>query len=705
MKQGIPGSRALRVACACALALGIAPAAAWGAADGEQPASDVDALQEIVEDIPDGGETAALSEKNELQPCDNADSIPSNEQEPSENSTNPEDAGKNAVESGSSESIFKDSNFKLRAQPLSVHVKDEGQAEEQTTTLDDVKLNLDTTDVDAHVYRCAFSNTLHPKKDWGIPYSLSIPEGANEDDYQIICDDQDVHVGVSSDIEKGNSLVIFTSAEETRSATIKVVSYNDNMDKIEHDSVEITITTTIHEEPLTFTANENCTILAEWGQYQVYDITGIENEGSIFSINEAGVTCAFFDGPWDVIKSVQSSNPSVLSVNTDNYSSTVSVKSPGTALITLTLADDREFTNLVTVETFEDKIERELKFTEDETDMNLFEPISAEKFEDKFVSTGSLSNEESNFFIESSDEEVLRYESNADGPNNLAVLKPGTVTLTLYYPIWTDDGPLVTDTMTVNVVLDQTPLATAAPESNVEAGLIVSNDATNSLVRSNDLSLKATVGGLDDLTAENRERLEIYTNGGNPIIVPIDLSLVDQSGATFNGYSDQADYKFLLKLKVEGDIAKADPASLSVVYLGSDELEPVVSWSEDGHLFILTTHFSPYAIVGQAKSAVGDDTGSNGNGSQGGGSGSNGSSGDNMTNVADKGASNGSGASDESGSDKGSSNANGKGSAAKGSTSLAQTGDALLALAISLVLGAVAAAGALMLAQRRMSRW
>lgn len=51
MKGSILGSRALRAACACALALGIAPAAAWGAADGEQAASDVDALQEVVEDV------------------------------------------------------------------------------------------------------------------------------------------------------------------------------------------------------------------------------------------------------------------------------------------------------------------------------------------------------------------------------------------------------------------------------------------------------------------------------------------------------------------------------------------------------------------------------------------------------------------------------------------------------------------------------
>lgn len=66
--------------------------------------------------------------------------------------------------------------------------------------------------------------------------------------------------------------------------------------------------------------------------------------------------------------------------------------------------------------------------------------MSGNEFASKFVSTGNLPDYESDFAIESSDGEVLRYESNTDGPSNLVVLKPGTVTLTLYYPIWTDDG-------------------------------------------------------------------------------------------------------------------------------------------------------------------------------------------------------------------------------------------------------------------------
>lgn len=81
MKRSILGSRALRAACACALALGIAPAAAWGAADGEQPASDVEALQEAVEDISQEGD-GGMPEKGEPAPDANGEAA--DEQAPGE---------------------------------------------------------------------------------------------------------------------------------------------------------------------------------------------------------------------------------------------------------------------------------------------------------------------------------------------------------------------------------------------------------------------------------------------------------------------------------------------------------------------------------------------------------------------------------------------------------------------------------------------
>ena len=704
MKGSILGSRALRVACACALALGIAPAAAWGVADGEQPASDVKALQEVVEDISQAGDEVTPPEDDELTSSNDADSEPASKQAPAEESTKSEDAGKNASGDESLKSDSEHSSFELQAQSLGSQTDDESQTEKQTTTQGDVTLNLETTSINAHVYQCAFSDTVHPEKGWGVPYSLTIPEGADKDDYQILCDDLNVFVSVNPDEESGNSLSVFTTIEGSYTATIKVVSYDDSGNETIHDSVSVTITTTIDTTPLSFTANENCTVSTEMTSYFVYDASGYWNDESIFAINEAGISCALGHGPEDFIRSVQSSDPSVLSVNTDDQGATVLINNPGTSLITLTLTDGREFTNLVTVEDFEDKIKRELKFTEDEINMSFFEPMSGNEFASKFVSTGNLPDYESDFAIESSDGEVLRYESNTDGPSNLVVLKPGTVTLTLYYPIWTDDGPLVTDTMTVNVILDQTPLATAAPESNVTAGLIASNNVTNSLVGDNDLSLKAVVGNVDDLTADQLQRLETIANGEHPIIVPIDLSLVDQSGAVFDDFDSHEDYKFLVKLKIEDDLAEADLRDLSVVYLGADELEPVNSWVEDDYLYILTSHFSPYAIVGQAGSSDnpttpddnGSQTGDTGNGSQGGNPGTGNGQGGSTTTVTDKGgASNTSTAKNDAAKTSGASHSD---------TPLAQTGDELMPLAVALGFAAILTVGGLIFARRRTSR-
>ena len=62
MERGILGSRALRVAYACALALGIAPAAAQGAADGGNPPATSTPCKEVMEDISGDGEALPSDE-------------------------------------------------------------------------------------------------------------------------------------------------------------------------------------------------------------------------------------------------------------------------------------------------------------------------------------------------------------------------------------------------------------------------------------------------------------------------------------------------------------------------------------------------------------------------------------------------------------------------------------------------------------------
>lgn len=186
MKGSILGSRALRVACACALALGIAPAAAWGVADGEQPASDVDALQEVVEDISQEGD-GEMPEKGEPTPDDDADSEAADEQAPGEGANNGGDEnGAPEAEKGEGSSIpegepgaepeAQPGDATPTAQPLS----------KAGTSADDVSLTLSTTSIQGNFYRCAFdADSIHRGDGFEVRYMLDVPEGRSQDDYRI----------------------------------------------------------------------------------------------------------------------------------------------------------------------------------------------------------------------------------------------------------------------------------------------------------------------------------------------------------------------------------------------------------------------------------------------------------------------------------------------------------------------------------------
>lgn len=123
----------------------------------------------------------------------------------------------------------------------------------------------------------------------------------------------------------------------------------------------------------------------------------------------------------------------------------------------------------------------------------------------------------------------------------------------------------------------------------------------------------------------------------------MDISLVRPNGTTFDGYDElDGDYVFTVRMKLEGNLANLDPETLSVYRIHEDgEMEPVTCWVHDGYLYIATDHFSPYAIVGQAKSATGSNTGTAGNGSQGNGTGTGDTQGGGTTTVADKGGASG----------------------------------------------------------------
>lgn len=126
-------------------------------------------------------------------------------------------------------------------------------------------------------------------------------------------------------------------------------------------------------------------------------------------------------------------------------------------------------------------------------------------------------------------------------------------------------------------------------------------------------------------------------------------------------------------------------------------MEPITCWVHDGYFYISTRHFSPYAIVGQAKSATGGNTGGVGNGSQGGNAGTNNAQGSGTTTVADKGGA--------SGTSTAKNDAAKTSGATRSGTPLAQTGDSLLPLAATLGVATILGAAGLAVARRRMNRW
>lgn len=101
--------------------------------------------------------------------------------------------------------------------------------------------------------------------------------------------------------------------------------------------------------------------------------------------------------------------------------------------------------------------------------------------------------------------------------------------------------------------------------------------------------------------------------------------------------------------------------------------------------------------MGQVKSATGGNTGSAGNGSQGGNAGANNAQSGGTTAVAEKG-----GASGTSTAKNDAAKASG---ATRSGAPLAQTGDSLLPLAVTLGVATILGALGLAVARRRMNRW
>ena len=397
----------------------------------------------------------------------------------------------------------------------------------------------------------------------------------------------------------------------------------------------------------------------------------------------------------EFVTSLSIGDPSVLELNTECGWGVRGLKA-GTSTVTITTCTGETYTNTVTVKQWADLDGSQLKFVQHELNLT-----SGEFFwnSDLFINgiTGKDSAGDS-FYITTSDESVLSYPFPEDetltgdgGGIRLTACKPGTAKLYLYFYNPETEESVLTDTMTVNVKA-ASPTASSTPGS-AYAGDIVSSGAADDIVRQEGLSLATSVKSPDSLTADQRQGLlEVTNDAEGEKAVLVDISLVRPDGTAFDGYDDlDGNYVFTVRLKLEGNLANLDVDTIRTYRIHENgELTPVTCWVHDGYLYISTQHFSPYAIVGHAKS-------SGSNGSQGGNSGTGNGQGGSTTTAADKGNT--------------SSTSTAKNDAAKTSGTsrsgapLAQTGDSLLPLAVALGVATILGALGLAVARRRMNRW
>lgn len=708
MKGSILGSRALRVACACALALGIAPAAAWGAADGEQPASDVDALQEVVEDMPQedsAGDTEPKMEDADKEgPCARTD----NEETQGANEEPCDDIPSN--------------DFKFTA------AQKAAQQSADATRSDEYDLSVSMQSATVRAYLCPIcgQDVYHAEPNSNlIEYTVSLPETADPSDYYVeIRNSEGISFDSSSIEDEGTGTLTCTA---TIPGSYNIVLLRSFGPSETPDSADTAPLATVSLEVVVEKSNESATLapvsdkmllVSNSEEASVVDVVGAfpGTDSGVFMPNGAGAAVLWnhLDGDW--IASVTSSDPDIARIDAEEsndgsgtaYWQARGLK-PGIATITVSLKDGRTFSNTVTVAKPSSFDPSQLAFAKEAIEALVGENPYFEDFSDDFVTIGANENYQGRpWAIISQNRDVLRtlYASTdevddigayANG-NRITALKPGTATLELYYINYDNWELTFVDSMTVTVNAKTEATGSTSANSDFSGHIVSSNETTDTLVKDGSLFLVAADKDAAKLNAGQKSALhEAQTAESATKVTPIDLSFADSSGNTFADYDNDA-YLFTVRLKLEGNLAGFDPTTMSVYYLADDgSPEPATCWVQDGFLYIVTDHFSQYAVLGN-EAATPDNSGSRGDGSTNGGS-----QGDNMTNVSDKGAESGTGASI---SDKDASRAKGKSAATvKDPTPLAQTGDSLLPLAVALGVATILGALGLAVTRRRMNRW
>lgn len=329
-------------------------------------------------------------------------------------------------------------------------------------------------------------------------------------------------------------------------------------------------------------------------------------EGEPFRLNDAARE--FFDANafGEYLVSVVSSDPSVVSVVRDNEAEYlenayyIEAQKPGTATVTLTLKDKEPVSCKITVKSAADADLSKLKFQTKNITMKAGESDYLGVYGFQWLGEEAMEAVGYNFAFASSDDSILDCWVN-DG-SYIAALRPGVVTLSLYYFNPETEEYTQTDTATVTIT-SPTVLAGSTSSSDISGNIIASNEDLDMLVTDNGVKLDVKIKSESDLTAAQQQGLILVKDATEADrVIPIDISLIDREGDIIHGGEEGYIFPYTVRLKLEGQLAELDPATIQVFYLADDGIpQNITCWVEDGYLYIVTDHFSQYVVTGDLK--------------------------------------------------------------------------------------------------------
>lgn len=652
MKGSVLGSRALRVACACALALGIAPAAAWGVADGEQPASDVDALQEVVEDTPQedsAGDTEP--KKDEMVPGDlKLDDRSTNGQEPIENAE--EDEGDVRGDAASFQPITS-----IAMEPENDDSAPKAQLEE--------KRPLDNPDASAKSAASLRTeniggenpnqSALHSVSACGYepPSVRLIDSSINLSAFECPVKSQHANTATYHLVEKKTECEIIwpdnTEPESIMSFTLNLETGDTISLAAESSSTKGRITHVVLSSFPTFSCpapglstSATLDVMVAGGDHAIKSspvplrISLADSEPLLSSIPNAYLMhrpsmdldldsiFTYTDEAkaleWahygTFLSNVHSSDESVIKVINNSGHIRIAAIKPGHAAVTCTTITGQTVSNTVQVIDWDTADLSRLKFETDHLSLQVGDIITKESLR-PIISEKGLNDVRGYYRIAIEDQYSpylhsrygLGYPAELND-SGIVAFRPGHAVIQLHYfhlgpsSVGMRPEDTMTDTLEVDILPPEEVLGHVSNASDFQGDLMTSNHETNLLIKENNVSVLVKQIAENDLTDKQREAYQLLTPNHDTKKILVDISLVTQDGLAFPEHNIDNQHNFNIRLKLHAALASLDPSTISVLHLNSDgTTASIPHWVSDGYLHFSTPHFSPYAIIGEEAAA------------------------------------------------------------------------------------------------------